>query len=284
MYTPMICAYIWPMSAALVLMAASFGTAAVGALGGLGGAVLLVPLLAITGTPASEAAPLGLVSVAAGSVAAGGLQLRERTVNHRLGVTTEVAATLGATMGALASGLVSDALLARGLAVVAALAALAMLRRRGHGLLGRDGPPRTVGEWPGQIAGVAPHGQAGVVYNARRLPLGLGLMWVSGVVAGVAGASGGFLKTPVTSDVMGIPLKVAASTTTFTIGVTAAAGLVVFVLQGRIDPRAAAAVVAGSLIGGQVGARLQARAPTAVMRLGLGVVLVVVAVLLWASA
>ncbi|MPZ88092.1 MAG: TSUP family transporter [Nitriliruptorales bacterium] len=273
------------MSVTLVLMAASLGTAALGVLGGLGGAVLLVPILAITGTPASEAAPLGLISVAAGSVAAGGLQLRERTVNHRLGVTTEVAATLGATMGALGSGLVGETLLTRSLAVVALSAALAMLRRRSQEDVDLiDEAPRTIGEWPGQIAGVTDQDGATVPYRVQRMTLGLSLMWVSGVIAGVAGASGGFLKTPVTSDLMGIPLKVAASTTTFTIGVTASAGLVVFVLQGRIDPHAAAAVVAGSLIGGQLGAKLQARAPITIMRTGVGVVLVFIAVLLWASS
>ena len=270
-----------------VLAGLSLLTAGIGALGGLGGAILLVPLLALTGTPASEAAPLGLISVAAGSIAAGGLQLAERTVNHRLGVTTELAATLGATMGALGSGLVGDTVLTIGLAVVAAAAALVMLLRTST--KGESTPQdRTVGEWPGQIAGVAPTARmaagGGVVYEARRIPTGLGLMWVSGVVAGVAGASGGFIKTPVTTEVMGIPLKIAASTTTFTIGVTAAAWLVVFALQGRIDPFAAAAVIAGSLIGGQVGAALQARAPTSIIRRGLGGLLLLIAVLLVVSA
>lgn len=273
------------MPAVLILVGASLGTSAIGALGGLGGAMLLVPLLALTGTPASQAAPLGLLSVAAGSVAAGGLQLRDRLVNHRLGVTTEIAATVGAGMGALASGMVSDTLLSRALAVVAVLAAAVMLRR---GTVEGDPLPdedrSRVGEWPGQIAGVAPAHGGRVPYRAARLPLALSLMWVAGVLAGVAGASGGFIKTPVTSDVMGIPLKVAAATTTFTIGVTAAAGLVVFWLQGRIDPRAAAAVIAGSLIGGQVGARLQSSVPVAVVRTGLTVVLMVVGGLLWAAS
>lgn len=273
------------LSVTLVLMATAFGTAAIGALGGLGGAVLLVPLLVISGTPASHAAPLGLLSVAAGSVAAGSLQLRERMVNHRLGVTTEIAATLGAGMGALASGLVSERLLIRSLAAVAVLAAVAMLRRAASddAALAEEDPSR-IGEWPGQIGGVAPVDGSRVPYRVRRVPLGLGLMWVSGIIAGVAGASGGFLKTPVVSDLMGIPLKVAAATTTFTIGVTAAAGLVVFGLQGRIEPRAAAAVIAGSLIGGQVGARLQSAVPVPVMRASLGVVLVIVAGLLWATS
>lgn len=267
------------MTAALVLAAASFSTAAIGALGGIGGAVLLVPLLVATGMPASQAAPLGLVSVAAASVAAGPLQLRQKATNHRLGVTTEVAATLGATMGALGSGLVSEGVLGRGLAVVAGLAGLAMLRRRGATV--PDEQDQTPGEWPGQIAGVTPVADGTVTYRARHLPLGLAAMWVSGIVAGIGGVGGGFIKTPVTVNIMGIPTKAAAATTTFTIGVTAAAGLIVFAVQGRVDAEAAAAVIAGGLLGGQGGARLQGRVPTRVIRIGLGVILSVVGVLLW---
>src|SRR5437764_959255 len=70
-------------------------TASLGALGGLGGAVVLVPLLVLTGTPAREAAPLGLLSVASGSLAAGPRQLAELTVHHRLGVTSETMASVG---------------------------------------------------------------------------------------------------------------------------------------------------------------------------------------------
>lgn len=270
------------MLAGWVLMAASLGTAGLGALGGLGGAVLLVPLLVVSGLPASQAAPLGLISVAAGSVAAGAPQLRQRTVNHRLGVTTEIAATLGATMGALGSGLVSDDLLSQVLAAVAVVAGVAMLRPQGSGVAADEGDESLkIGEWPGQIGGVAPRRGAPVEYRAKRLPTGLALMWVSGVIAGVAGAGGGFVKTPVTAGIMGIPLKVAAATTTFTLGVTAAAGLVVFLLQGRVDPHAAAAVIAGSLTGGYLGARLQRRTPARVIRTGLGLALVGIAVVLW---
>lgn len=268
----------------LLLAGAALLTAAVGALGGLGGAVLLVPALVVGGLPAAEAAPLGLLSVAAGSVAAGALQLAERTVNHRLGVTTEVAASAGAAMGALASGAVGEELLTRALGVVAVAAAVLGVRRKGL----RNPPDpaaggELVGEWPGQLAGAYRLPEGVVTYRARRLPAGLALMWVSGVVAGVAGTSGGFIKTPVTSEVMTVPVKVAASTTTFTIGVTSAAGLAVFAAQGRIDPVAGAAVVAGSLLGGRLGARLQAGVPPQLVRRALAGVLLVVGVLLWVT-
>jgi len=106
-------------------------TSGIGTLGGLGGAIMLVPLLVLTGTPVAQATPLGLVSVVAASSAAARRHLRERTVNHRIGVATESSSTLGAVVGALAAGSISEQALSYVLAVVAVAAALAGGRRKG---------------------------------------------------------------------------------------------------------------------------------------------------------
>ena len=253
--------------------------AGIGALGGLGGAVILVPALVVSGLPAAEAAPLGLVSVAAGSVAAGAHQLGERTVNHRLGVTTELLASAGAVTGALVSGVIGDRSLTLLLAAAAIAAAVAGMAR-GSGLRNPPddaGQPSDIGERIGQLSGAYPLADGIVPYTPRRLPAGLSFMALAGLVAGMAGTSGGFIKTPATSEIMGVPTRVAAATTTFTIGITSSAALVVFALQGRIDPRLSAAVVLGSLVGGRAGARFQARLRPATVRTTLCVLLLVVA-------
>jgi len=118
---------------------------------------MLVPLLVLTGTPVAQATALGLVSVVAASSAAAQRHLRERTVNHRIGVATEVSSTLGAVVGALAAGSISEQALTYVLAVVAVVAALAGGRRKGvrwkpdptasHGM---------VGEWVGTLNGAYP--------------------------------------------------------------------------------------------------------------------------------
>ena len=262
--------------AAMALVAAGLG-----ALGGLGGAVLLVPALVLTGMSASVAAPLGLMTVAAGSIAAGPHQLAERSVNHRLGIVTELAASAGAVVGAVASGLLSDEVLTRLLAGVALAAALAGARRKGL----RNAPDpacarRDVGERVGSLSGAYPLGEDIVPYRPHRVGPGLGFMGVAGFIAGTSGASGGFIKTPATSELMGVPMKVAAATTTFTVGITSSAALVVFALQGRIDVEVSAAVIVGSLLGGQLGARLQSRLPPTTIRRVLSILLVVVAVVL----
>jgi hypothetical protein len=256
-------------------------TAAVGAIGGLGGAVLLVPLLVLTGSPARVAAPLGLVSVAAGSTSAGARQLRGGLVNHRLGITTELFASSGAIAGALASGMASDRFLKLVLAAVAFAAGIVGGRRKGiRNLPDEDLADEHVGEHVGALSGVYRLDDGFVPYRARRLGTGAALFGLSGLLAGLAGASGGFVKTPATSEVMHVPVRVAAATTTFTIGITSAAGLIVFALQGRLDLRACAAVCAGSILGANAGAVLQSRLSPPQVRRFLSVALVVIAVVL----
>ena len=271
------------MSFLLVLLA--LVTATVGALGGLGGAVILVPLLVITGTPAREAAPLGLLSVASGSLAAGPRQLAELTVHHRLGVTTETMASVGAVSGALLSGAFGDKLLTRLLAVVALAAAVASFRGRDetHAVADEDGDG-DLGEHRGTLSGTFRAEGAVRRYRARNLPGGLAVMSLAGLVAGIAGASGGFIKTPATSEIMRVPVKVAASTTTFTVGITSAAALLVFAAHGRINLAHAGPVIAGSLVGGQLGARLQSAVHSSVIRRALASILVGVAAILLVQA
>lgn len=259
----------------------ALAAAGLGSLGGLGGAILLVPALVLTGLPASEAAPLGLLTVAAGSIAAGPQQLAERSVNHRLGVATELIASSGAVLGATVSGLFSERTLTWVLAAVALTAAFA-----GGGRNGLRNPPdpscdkTDVGERVGALGGAYPLEDGIVPYRPGRLAPGLSLMGVAGVIAGMAGASGGFIKTPATSQLMKVPMKVASATTTFTVGVTSSAALVVFAVQGRIDVGASPLVIAGSLVGGRLGARIQSKLPPSAIRVLLSGLLVAVAVIL----
>jgi uncharacterized membrane protein YfcA len=264
-----------------VLIVASLVTAAMGAMGGIGGAVLLVPLLVVSGMDVSQAAPLGLVSAAALSVAAAPKQLSDRLVNHRIGVTTETAATAGAVVGAMVSNLLANTVLVWFLATVALVSAFAGGRRTGvrnpaNPALGPD----DVGERVGAFRGAYPLADGVAPYRLRRLRVGLGLMSVAGFVAGTAGVSGGFIKTPVTSEVMHVPTKVAAATTIFTIGITSASALTVFAIQGRIVPLPAAGIVVGSLLGGRLGAGLQSRMPPTWTRRGMSVMLVIVSVVM----
>lgn len=268
-----------PELPALVVLSA--GTAAFGALGGIGGAVLLVPLLVLLGADPAEAAPIGLLSVAAGSLAAAPAQVQSGLVHHRLGLTIETAGSAGAVAGALLSDAVSGTTLTRLLGVVALLAAAAGAGRRGL----RNQPSAAFaaewpGEWPGTLSGAYWLGGSVVPYRVNRLAAGWAAVLGAGVVAGIGGIGGGFIKTPVMSEIMKVPVKVAAATSTFTVGITAAAGLLVFGQQGRLDLHAGAAVVAGGLAGGMAGARLQQRLEPALVRRILAIALGIVGITL----
>jgi uncharacterized membrane protein YfcA len=265
----------------VALAVAALGTATLGALGGLGGAVLLVPILVVAGVEPRVAAPLGLVSVAAASLAAAPHQLEERLVNHRLGVALEIVGSAAALVGALVSGVVPEEALAVMLGLFAIAAAVVGGRRKGvRNVVDETLDHDDVGERPGSLAGAYPLGDGVVPYRANRVPLGLVGMGISGLVAGLSGVSGGFVKTPVTTEVMHVPVKVAAATTTFTVGITSAVALLVFASQGRIVASDAALVAAAAIVGGTAGARLQAVLTPPVVRRVLSVLLVVVGVVL----
>jgi hypothetical protein len=269
------------MADVVVFVVLAAATAGIGAVGGLGGAVILVPTLVLLGWSPIEAAPLGLISVAAGSVAAGPRQLRLRSINHRLGVTTELVATTGAVTGAFLAGTVSDDLLVYGLAAVTGAAALLGFRRKGlRNPAHPDYGEAEIGERVGLLAGAYPVKGGVAPYQARRLPLGLALMSVAGFVAGSTGVSGGFIKTPAMSEVMHVPTKVAAATTTFTAGITSSAALIVLAFQGAVDVRHSSAVIVGSLAGGVMGASVQGRLSPWWVRRALSVVLMGIAVVM----
>ncbi len=264
----------------MILALLSFGTAGIGALGGLGGAVLLVPALVVAGMEPSEAAPLGLLTVAAGSLAASSRQLDQDTVNHRLGVTLEVPASAGAAMGALLSAVVSATVLRWVLAIAAITAGLAGGLRTGSRHRASVESAAKPGERRGRMAGAYVEERGVIEYEARNVAAGVSVTGMAGVVAGLTGTSGGFIKTPIMTELMRVPIKVAASTTVFMVGITAASALLVYALQGRIDPAAAGAVVVGGLVGGRLGATAQAHLPPVLVRRFLSAILVGIGVLL----
>jgi uncharacterized protein len=264
-----------------VLVALAASSSLLGTLGGLGGAIFLVPLLILAGVEPVLAVPLGATSVVAGSLAAGPHQLGTGLVHHRIGISIEVVASVGAVAGAILSDLVSGSALSLILAVVALGAAAAAARpspqrNLPEGLFGAD----DAGEWPGTLAGAYRLGDEVVPYQAKRVPAGLSLMSLAGMISGLAGVGGGFIKVPVMREVMHVPVKVAAATSTFTVGVTSAVSLVVFARQGRIDTTAAAAVIVGAVAGGLLGPRLAARIDPQRTRKVIAVLLALVAVVL----
>jgi uncharacterized membrane protein YfcA len=256
----------------------------IGALVGIGGGVVLVPTLLFGfHTDMHTAVATSLLSVVATSAAAGSVYVASGTANMRLGMTLEVATTAGGVGGGLVATRVSGPILEVAFSVVLVTTAVLMF----FGPTERPADDRTPGarssqvgyETRGHLAGAYWDEQQGklVPYRADRLWLGLMVSVLAGVGAGLLGVGGGFLKVPAMRIGMRVPMKVAAGTSNFMIGVTASSSLFVYLHRGFVQPALAAPAVLGITIGAIAGTSIARRASPVVVRWSLGVVLVGVA-------
>jgi hypothetical protein len=256
----------------------SIGAGVFGALLGLGGGVILVPVLTLVlGIDIHYAIGASIVSVIATSSGAAAAYLRDGVTNIRVGMFLEIATTTGAIVGALIAGYVGGAGLFIVFGVVLTYSAYAMFRHRDAEL--------PTGVEMGPLANFLHLGSAYydsalnrlVEYNVRGARYGLPLMFVAGAVSGLLGIGSGVLKVPAMDLAMKLPLKVSTATSNFMIGVTAAASAGVYFIRGDVNPFIAAPVAMGVLIGATVGTRLMMRTRSTQIRRVFVVVLVFVA-------
>jgi uncharacterized membrane protein YfcA len=248
----------------------------VGALTGLGGGVIIVPLLTLgLGIDNRYAVGTALVSVIATSSGAAAAYVREGFSNLRLGIFFEVATTLGALAGAFIATWAPT----RAVAVVFGVVLLssAALSWRRHPPSVRDAPPDPLAVRL-KLAGTLPEEGGVRAYAPRRIPLAFSLMGVAGVLSGLLGIGSGAFKVLAMDRVMRLPYKVSTTTSNFMIGVTAAASAGIYVSRGYVDPGLAAPVVLGVLAGAALGTRVLAAARVGVLRVFFTAVIVVLAV------
>jgi uncharacterized membrane protein YfcA len=260
----------------LLLAAGGFGAGVFGSLLGLGGGILLVPLLTVGfGVPFREAVGVSLVCVIVTSSAAAGVYLERHLANLRLGMLLEVFTATGALVGGLVAFLLPVRVLEGLFALLLAYTAIAMLQRRQSPppAPAADGlptePPPEAADPPDEPAAAQSLAEeiSGLGYRPRRLRAGAAGSLGAGVVSALLGVGGGIVKVPLMHLVMGVPLKVATATSNLMIGVTAAASAIVYLLRGGIDPYVAGPTAVGVFIGAMVGSRVASRIDVRVLRL-----------------
>ena len=206
---------------------------------GLGGGVLIIPMLTLVfGVPMREAIAASLVCVIATSSGAASLYVKRRLCDIRLGMTLELATTLGAIAGGVIAGLLNAQTLSILFSALLLYTAWTMLRKRDR------------------IDNPADSGDGDTSYRTNRLPLGMGASFLAGNVSGLLGVGGGVVKVPVMYMIMGVPLKTALATSNFMIGVTASAGAFVYFSRGEVHPLVAGSTMLGVFLGASLGSRL----------------------------
>jgi uncharacterized membrane protein YfcA len=246
-----------------------------GALTGLGGGVVIVPLLTVAfDVPLRYAIGASLVSVIATSSGAAAAYVKEGYSNIRVGMLLEIATTLGALAGAFVATWVPGGAIAIIFGVVLLLSAYLSSRHR---------PEHTDGEVPDPLAvrlrldADYPTPQGRQSYHVRRVPLGFALMGLAGLLSGLLGIGSGALKVLAMDQAMRLPFKVSTTTSNFMIGVTAAASAGVYLGRGDILPGLAMPVMLGVLLGSLLGARVLAAVETRWLRLVFSLVILALA-------
>ena len=240
-----------------------------GSLLGLGGGILIVPLLTLGfGLTLIQAVGVSLVCVIVTSGAAAGVYLERRVANLRLGMTLELFTAAGALVGGLIAFLVPERLLQGIFAALLAWVAFTMLRRKDPPPADAAGPAGPSVEAAGDPSASAPFRDrlSGSGYHVRRLGFGAAGSVFAGVASALLGIGGGLVKVPVMHVIMGVPLRVATATSNLMIGITASASAVIYLLRGGIDPYVAAPTAIGVFLGASLGSRVAHRIDLRILR------------------
>ncbi len=245
------------LSVVLLIFAGSIAAGLLGSLVGLGGGVLIVPLLTLVfRLPISFAIGASIISVTATSSGAAAAYVRDHLTNMRVGMFLELATTTGAITGAFLAGLLAPNMLSVIFGVILLISAAPLVFKIGEEL------PQGVknDRWATwlRLSSSYPDSHLGrdVSYEVTRTPFGLAMMYVAGLISGLLGIGSGTFKVLALDTLMRLPLKVSTTTSNFMIGVTAAASAGIYFSRGDIAPLIAAPVALGILIGALLGARL----------------------------
>lgn len=248
-----------------------------GALTGLGGGVVIVPVLALVlGVDIKYAIGASLVSVIATSSGAAAAYVKEGFSNIRIGMLLEVATTIGAVVGAYIAAMTSTHVIAIIFGLVLFQSAWQTLSNAEH-----DHGPSIQSDRLARffrLGGDYPLLDKRQEYGVRNVPAGFGLMFGAGALSGLLGIGSGVVKVIAMDRAMKIPFKVSATTSNFMIGVTAAASAGVYLSRGYIDPRVAMPVMLGVLAGAFLGTRVLVQARVRTLRIVFGVVVFALAV------
>src|SRR5277367_2689763 len=246
-----------------------------GSLTGLGGGVVIVPVLTLLfHVDIRYAIGASLVSVIATSSGAAAAYVREGFSNIRIGMFLEIATTLGALVGAYLTGIVSTHAIGIIFGVVLLYSAYASLRSH----------PEETHREPNPLAlklnlqGTYPGPNGTESYVAQNVPGGFSLMFLAGGLFGLLGIGSGAVKVLAMDRAMRLPFKVSTTTSNFMIGVTAAASAGIYLSRGYISPGLAMPVMLGVLVGSLVGSRMLVKVKVKTLRLVFASVIVLLGI------
>lgn len=264
----------------LVIFAGSLSAGLIGSITGLGGGVILVPLLTLGfGVDIRYAVGTSLISVIATSSGAASSYLRQGLLNIRIGMFLEIATTIGAICGASVALFAPTYAIAIIFGLVLIYSAISSFIQRNS----EEYPDSQIIKSENRIRylfrseGSYKIGSKTYTYPVKNMGGGFAVMWLAGILSGLLGIGSGALKVIALDKVMKLPFKVSTSTSNFMIGVTAAASAGIYLRRGYIDPVLSMPVILGVLIGSFLGAAVLLKAKTRFVRVLFSIVITLLA-------
>ncbi len=246
---------------------ASFGAGILGSLVGIGGGLLITPILTlIFGVDIHLAIGASIVSIIATSSGAAAAYVKDKITNLRVGMFLEIATTTGAITGAAVAAYLNSSILFALFGIILLLTVTPSIRRRSEEL-----PVGVVNDsWAQQLKlGSTYHDarmKADIPYQVTRTPVGFSVMYLAGLASGLLGIGGGTFKVLGMEGAMRLPMKVSTTTSNFMIGVTAAASAGIYLVRGDVNPFITAPVMLGILGGAMIGSKLLVRSTNVAIR------------------
>lgn len=264
----------------IILLLSAYCAGLLGSLTGLGGGVVVIPVLTLCfGVDFHYAIGAALVASIATSSGSGSAYVKEGITNIRLGMFLEIATTIGAVCGAAIAIYLNNNIIAVIYGGVLLLTAAMQQRRKSdhEGIVGSKTARKLklFGTWPQKDGSIK-------AYQLRNVGSGFGVMYVAGILSGILGIGSGVLKVLAMDALMKVPFKVSTTTSNFMMGVTACASAVIYIQRGIIVPGIAFPVMVGVLLGALTGARLLKTMNVRVLRQIFCIAIVLVAInMIW---
>jgi uncharacterized membrane protein YfcA len=254
----------------IVVLLGAFLAGLLGSMTGLGGGVIIIPLLTLVlNVDIHYAIGASIISVIATSSGSAAAYVKEGITNIRIGMFLEIATTISAIFGAVITIYINPSYIAVVFGMILLFSAAMMIRKK---------VDRSDNDTSGKLAlwlklnGTYPTDQGVKKYAVHNVLGGFMMMFVAGIISGLLGIGSGALKVIAMDNIMRIPFKVSTTTSNFMMGVTAAASAVVYFHRGQIDSGIAMPVTIGVLIGSTLGAKILLRTKTDKLKIVFAVV------------
>ncbi|MBO9595788.1 MAG: sulfite exporter TauE/SafE family protein [Niabella sp.] len=260
----------------LIMLLGAFMAGLIGSLSGLGGGIVIIPLLTIgLGVNIHYAVGAALVSVIATSSGSAAAYVREGITNMRLGIFLEIATTTGAVCGALISTIAPGSFIAVLFGLTLIFSSINSLRKKEEQVLEQSSPLARKLKLDGSYPDT--NGRP-IRYGAKNVLGGFGMMGIAGMMSGLLGIGSGAFKVIAMDNIMRIPFKVSTTTSNFMMGVTAIASTVIYLQKGYVQPGICMPTMIGVLFGSIAGSRILIRSNPKKLRLFFAVIILLLAI------